>query len=73
MGTMLSLPKDKANVAFKASVVSAGQDYEKLHRIAKVGAMVGSIWNQRSFQVNCMMLAQHARWLQELTLLSKKL
>jgi hypothetical protein len=34
--------------------------------VARIGAVIGSIWNQRSFQVNCLDLKKHSRWLEEL-------
>lgn len=67
---MLSLPKDVANKSFKDAITSTGKDYQRLNRIARVGVKAGSIWSQRTFQVNCLVLVKHARWLQEMSLLS---
>lgn len=68
-GYMLSVTKEKANALFKDSIALMAKDYPRLQRIARIGAMAGSVWNQRNFQVNCLDLIQHSRWLQELKLL----
>jgi hypothetical protein len=69
LGCMISLPKEKANLCFKNSLQQAGKDYNRLHKIALVGSVSGLIWNQRAFQVNCLGLVKHTRWLQEFLLL----
>lgn len=68
-GFMLSVNKDKANRLFKDAIAILSKDYPRLQRVARIGSMVGSVWNQRNFQVNCQDLVQHARWMQELTIL----
>ena len=69
LGCMLSLPRDQASTSFKNAIANAGKNFSRLNLIARVGVCLGSLWNQRAFQVNCMDLAKHFRWLQEFQLL----
>ncbi|KAJ3321537.1 hypothetical protein HDV06_004073 [Boothiomyces sp. JEL0866] len=69
LGCMLYLPIGKSNELFKNGISNAGKDYLKLERIGNLGALAGKHWNQRNFQVNCLQLVIHSKWLQELKLL----
>ena len=69
LGCMLTYPRDQASINFKNAIANAGKNFSRLNSIARVGVSMGSIWNQRQFQVNCMDLAKHFRWLQEFQLL----
>ncbi|KAI8911677.1 hypothetical protein EDD86DRAFT_203002 [Gorgonomyces haynaldii] len=66
---ILSLDTDQAFSAFKEGMSGTMNEYDRLQKIASIGAVAGSVWNQRSFQVHCQQLAQNARWWQELKIL----
>ena len=69
LGCMLAQSREQAGLAFKNAIANAGKNYSRLNSIARVGVCMGSIWSQRAFQVNCMDLAKHFRWLQEFQIL----
>ncbi|KAJ3342515.1 hypothetical protein HDU91_000530, partial [Kappamyces sp. JEL0680] len=68
-GFMLRVPKEKANALFKNGLATLAHDYRALQRMATIGAVAGSVWNQRMFQVNCLDLVQQTRWMHECQLL----
>lgn len=69
LGCILSLPTDKAFASFKDGLALTSTQYERLRNVAEVGAVAGSVWSQRTFQVHCQTLANSARWWQEFRLL----
>jgi hypothetical protein len=71
LGCLLSVRMENGSNVFKNTVAMIGKDYERLQKIARIGSVAGSIWNQRIFQVKCMDLVRCCRWLHEFRLLGK--
>ncbi|KAJ3000086.1 hypothetical protein HDV02_000734 [Globomyces sp. JEL0801] len=66
LACMISLPKSKASGLLQSGITSAGRDYNRIQRIARVGAIAGTLWSQRSFQVTCLDLIKNSHWQNEL-------
>ncbi|RUP45300.1 hypothetical protein BC936DRAFT_148346 [Jimgerdemannia flammicorona] len=69
LGYMISLPMEKAFNSFKAGMSTVGSDYNRLVKFAGIGMGCAVLWKQRTFLVDCQLLAANGRWWHQLKLL----
>lgn len=62
---MLLVSKEHAYSSFKSSLPLVMNDYKRLERLARIGAVVGQVWNQKTFYGSCIDLVEQSKWMQK--------